>query len=93
MAIRSFRHLGIRDLFNEKSSHRVSPDHVERLRLILRRLDTAQAPVDMDIPGLRLHRLTGNLRDHYAVSVSGNWRITFRFAGGHVADVDYVDYH
>lgn len=47
----------------------------------------------MDLPGLRLHSLAGELKGHYAVSVSGNWRVTFRFDGGHVADVDYVDYH
>ncbi len=47
----------------------------------------------MDLPGFRLHKLTGELRDHYAVSVSGNWRVTFRFENGHAVDVDYVDYH
>ncbi len=47
----------------------------------------------MDLPGFRLHPLTGELRDHYAVSVSGNWRVTFRFEDGHVVDVDYTDYH
>ena len=47
----------------------------------------------MDLPGFRLHPLTGELRDHYAVSVSGNWRVTFRFEDSHVVDVDYTDYH
>ena len=47
----------------------------------------------MDIPGFRLHALAGGLRGYYAVTVSGNWRVTFRFEDGHAADVDYVDYH
>ena len=47
----------------------------------------------MDLPGFRLHALSGNLRGHYAVSVSGDWRITFRFVDGHAVDVDYMDYH
>ena len=47
----------------------------------------------MDLPGFRLHRLKGDLKGHYAVSVSGNWRVTFRFEGGHALDVDYLDYH
>ena len=47
----------------------------------------------MDLPGFRLHPLTGDLKGHYAVSVSGNWRVTFRFDEGHVVDVDYTDYH
>ncbi len=47
----------------------------------------------MDLPGFRLHALKGRLKGHYAVSVSGNWRVTFRFEDGAAADVDYVDYH
>ena len=47
----------------------------------------------MNLPGFRLHQLTGQLRGFYAVSVSGNWRVTFRFEDGNVVDVDYVDYH
>ena len=47
----------------------------------------------MDLPGFRLHGLKGLLKGHYAVSVSGNWRLTFRFEDGDAVDVDYVDYH
>lgn len=53
----------------------------------------ARMPRDMDFPGLRLHPLTGNLSGYWSVSVSGNWRIIFRFEESHVADVDLVDYH
>ena len=47
----------------------------------------------MDLPGFRLHLLRGDLADHWSVSVSGNWRIVFRFEGRDVTDVDLVDYH
>ena len=47
----------------------------------------------MDIPGFRLHPLKGRMQGHYAVSVSSNWRVTFRFEDGHAVDVDYLDYH
>ena len=50
-------------------------------------------PQDMDLPGLGLHALKGRLKGHYAVSVSGNRHVTFRFAGPDAVDVDYVDYH
>jgi len=50
-------------------------------------------PDDMDIPGFRLHPLKGALKGHLAVSVSGNWRVIFRFGNGHAVDVDYVEYH
>lgn len=56
-------------------------------------LDQSRTPRDMDIPGFRLHALAGGLRGYYAVTVSGNWRVTFRFEDGHAVDVDYVDYH
>ena len=71
----------------------MAPEHVERLRDILAVLDLSRGPDDMNLPGFRLHRLKGKLKGHYAVSVSGNWRVTFRFRGGHAVDVDYVDYH
>ena len=68
-------------------------EHVEKLRDILSTLDRSRTHQDMDLPGYRLHRLRGNLADHYAVSVSGNWRVTFRFEDGDAVDVDYLDYH
>ena len=60
---------------------------------ILAVLEHSRSPQDMDLPGFRLHPLSGQLRGHYAVSVSGNWRVTFRFVEGHAVDVDYTDYH
>jgi len=47
----------------------------------------------MDIPGFRLHPLKGPMKGRYAVGVSANWRVTFRFEDGHAVDVDYLDYH
>ncbi|GBE10672.1 plasmid maintenance system killer protein [bacterium BMS3Bbin12] len=60
---------------------------------ILSVLDRSREPGDMDLPGFRLHPLKGELKGHYAVSVSGNWRVTFRFEQGRAVDVDYADYH
>ena len=47
----------------------------------------------MNLPGLRLHSLKGRLKGAWAVDVSGNWRVVFRFEGKEAVDVDYVDYH
>jgi proteic killer suppression protein len=63
------------------------------LEEILTLLDAAQHPKDMDLPGYRLHRLTGDRKGFWAVDVTGNWRVTFRFDGGEVWDVDFEDYH
>jgi toxin HigB-1 len=91
--IRSFRHKGIRDLYLTGNAKGVRADHVARLRRILASLDVAKAPDDMDEPGMRLHSLKGELAGFWAVSVSGNWRVIFRFIDTHVELVDYQDYH
>jgi toxin HigB-1 len=91
--IRSFRHRGLHALYDGKTTKHVSPGHLTKLRDILAVLDTARAPGDMNLPGFRLHPLKGALKGHWAVSVSGNWRVTFRFEDGEPVDVDYVDYH
>lgn len=89
----SFKHRGLKALYDGRTARRVAPEHVGRLRDILAVLDQCRGPEDMNLPGFRLHPLKGELKGHHAVSVSGNWRVTFRFEDGHAVDVDYVDYH
>ena len=67
--------------------------NVAKLLRILSALDRSNSPSGMDIPGFRLPPLKGRMQGHFAVSVSSNWRVTFRFDDGHAVDVDYVDYH
>lgn len=71
----------------------IQAKHEKRIRLILGRLQASTSPRDMDLPGLRLHPLRGKRKGTWAVSVSGNWRITFVFDGVDAIDVDYEDYH
>ena len=91
--IKSFKHKGLKLFFERGKTSGVMPEHAERLRLILGRLSAAVIPKDMALPGLRFHPLKGKLKGRYAVSVSGNWRVVFRFQGEDVVDVDYLDYH
>lgn len=91
--IRSFRHRGLKALYEGKTAARVAPKHVEKLRDILAVLDRSRRPDELNLPGFRLHPLKGALVGHWAVWVSGNWRITFRFTDGEALDVDYLDYH
>jgi proteic killer suppression protein len=91
--IRSFRHKGLRDFFTTGGTKGIRVDQAKRLRLILTRLAAAHGARDMALPGLRLHPLKGELKGFFAVDVSGNWRIVFRFDGPDVFDVDLVDYH
>ena len=91
--ILSFRHRGLEALYAGRTARRVASEHVPKLGDILAALDRSRRPADMDLPGFRLHPPKGELAGHHAVRVSGNWRVTFRFAEGQVLDVDYVDCH
>ena len=91
--IRAIRHKGLRRLYEEDDPRGVMSEHAQKLRDILARLDAAATAGDMDLPGLRLHSLKGELRGFWAVTVRANWRVIFRFVDGDALDVDYVDYH
>ena len=91
--IKSFKHKGLKKLYETGSKQGVKPEHATRLRLILARLDASVDPEDMNLPGLVLHPLKGSLKSFWSVSVSGNWRVIFRFENGNATDVDYLDYH
>ena len=88
-----FRHAGLRRFWEQDDSSRLNPDHVARIARLLDDLADAEQPTDLDWPGRGLHRLTGNRRGTWSVRVSGNWRLTFRFAGGEAVDIDLEDYH
>ena len=91
--IKSFRHHGLKALYEGRRPAKVAQGHVDKLTRILSALDQSKGAEGMDLPGFRLHPLKGALKGHYGVSVSGNWRVTYRFKEGHALDVDYLDYH
>lgn len=64
-----------------------------RLRIQLTALEHATRAQDMNAPGWRFHKLTGDRAGFFSVSVSGNWRLVFRFEGADAVGVDYIDYH
>ena len=89
----SFRHKGLQALYERDSAKGVQASHAPKLRRILSALDVAESPRDLDIPGFRIHPLSGKFVDHWSVWVNGNWRVTFRFIDSDVELVDYQDYH
>ncbi len=93
MAIVGFRHKGLERFFTRGSVAGIQSQHAKRLRLVLGRLSVSTQPRDMGLPGLGLHPLKGDRLGAWAVRISGNWRITFRFDGPDVTDVNYEDYH
>ena len=91
--IKSFKHKGVKRFYDSGSKVGIQPDHANKLARQLAILDRATNPEDMNIPGWRLHPLVGDLSLHWAITVSGNWRLTFAFEDGDVVLVDYQDYH
>jgi toxin HigB-1 len=91
--IKSFRHKGIEKFFATGSKAGIQAKHAAKLEVQLTTLDEAKTPQDMNVPLWRLHPLTGELADHWAVWVNANWRLTFKFEGEDAVLVDYQDYH
>jgi toxin HigB-1 len=91
--IKSFRHKGLELFYRCGSKAGIQAHHAVRLRLQLTALDAATRPRDLGVPGWRLHPLTGDLQGFHSLTVSGNWRLIFRFVGNNVELVDYLDYH
>lgn len=91
--IKSFRHKGLQAYFERGTKAGIQAAHAAKLARLLARLDDAQSPGDMNLPGWGLHPLHGSLANHWAVSVNGNWRMTFTFEGTDAVLLDYLDYH
>jgi len=91
--IRSFKHAGLERFFRTGSKAGIQPSHTKKLRILLTALDAATTAQMMDGAGWGFHALSGELKGHWAVSVNGNWRITFTFHGEDAEVVNYLDYH
>ena len=80
-------------MYERGDPSRVRADQADRIALALADLDDARKPSDLDLPGYRLHPLKGDRNDFWSISISGNWRVVFRFDDGDVCDVELIDYH
>ncbi len=88
--IKTFRHKGLEAFFETGSRAGIQPHHAPKLRKQLLRLDLASSPMDMNVPGWRLHSLSTG---RWSIWVNGNWRMTFAFEGENAVLIDYQDYH
>jgi toxin HigB-1 len=92
--IKTFRHRGLQRYFETGDHRELRTDQVKRIRRVLAILDAAGGIGTLEtLPGMRLHPLKGDLDGFWSISVTGNWRIIFRFDAGEIHDVDFVDYH
>ncbi len=91
--IENFKDRRLKRLYERGDRSKIRADLVDKVERILARLDQALVIEDMNLPGYRLHELKGDLKEFWSVSVSGNWRIIFRFESGKARDVEMIDYH
>ena len=91
--IKSWKHKGLRNFFQSGITSGIQAKHQTKLKIILQLLDSSTHHVDMDLPGMRFHLLTGGLKGHYSVTVNANWRVIFSFDVKDAILVDYLDYH
>ena len=91
--IQSFRHRGLKRLYEHGDRSLIGPDLHDRVEVILAQLDVASSPAAMRLPHYRLHALKGDRKGYWSVTVKANWRIIFRFEGEDVYDVELIDYH
>lgn len=90
--IKSFRHAGLRELFETGSSAGVRPDLQRRALVRLKVLDEAALPSDVNVPGFNFHRLRGR-PVRYSVHVNGPWCLTFEWTDGDAVRVNLEQYH
>ncbi|SCX16152.1 proteic killer suppression protein [Nitrosomonas eutropha] len=91
--IRNFKHKGLETFFKTGSTKGIQAEHAAKLGRILRALNVAQAPAELDFPGFRPHPLKGDLAGYWSITVNKNWRVIFVFVGVDTDLVDYLDYH
>jgi proteic killer suppression protein len=91
--ILSFKHRGLKRLFELSDRSQIGAEIVQKVENILATLAAAESPQALDLPGYRLHRLKGDRKGFWAITIRANWRIIFRFENGDAFDVELVDYH
>ena len=91
--IKTWEHKGLQKFYQTGSKSGIQPKHVNKLKIILQLLDAIANPLDMNLPGMSFHTLTGKSKGFYSVTVNANWRVIFKFDGKDVILVDYLDYH
>jgi len=86
----SFRHKGLKLFYEKGDASKLQPQHVNKIRLILTRLNAAKIPEELNVPGYGLHQLKGEMKGFWSVKVDKNYRIIFRMENENTSDIDYI---
>ena len=89
----SFRHKGLRRLYENDDARGIGAEFLPRVRAILNQLDQAVRLEDLAMASFQLHLLKGDRKGYWSVTVRADWRIVFRFENGDARDVELIDYH
>jgi len=94
MTIGKFRHKGLRRLYEDDEPSGVPAQAVRKIKAILAALEFADSLSQVTtMPGWKLHPLRGDRKGEFGISVTGNWRITFRLQDNAITDINFEDYH
>lgn len=91
--IKSWKHKGLKRFFETGNTSGIITSHGPKLRQQLAFLDAAIRPEDLNLPGYSFHGLSGKLKNYYSISVSGSWRLIFKFEKEHAVLINYLNYH
>ena len=96
LQIQNFNHKGLRQLYEDDNAKGVQAPMADKLKKMLFAMETARGLEEVGLfPGWRLHPLKGDLEGFFSLTVTGNWRLIFRYdaARNTAADLDLIDYH
>lgn len=92
--IKSFKHKGLKRLFEKNEAQGIPSAQARKILDVFAALDTAEEAGEVGLfPGWRLHPLKGDLKGFWSITITGNWRVIFRFEKGDAYDLDLIDYH
>jgi proteic killer suppression protein len=96
MELVRIRHKGLRQLYEDQNARSVPQATAEKLSKLLFAIETAESLEQLGrFPGWKLHPLKGNLKGFWSLTVTGNWRLIFRYDenSNAASDIDLIDYH
>jgi proteic killer suppression protein len=80
--------------FAETGKCKFSGVDVEAAQDLIATLDAATSLKDLSpLKSVGLHKLDGDRKAQWAMTINGPWRLCFRFEDGNAFDVEIVDYH